>query len=267
MVEPSSCAKKEDGDTSVTCRQVKLNAQSQDPHCLCAFLCVDILKSQSKVALTQLPEHCFHFPLLLMLMTLLLWASSCYRDLKRQPDERFIMKRLFSMLWLQSSLDDVGKLSLCFRLWSCVCAFDSDLTNEGGRCRNRTYDHMVADVAERGLLEDVLHEAVTCRVYLQRVAWLGAWCGRRSAWDGWRNRRDGEVSGVWRGHPNIAEMARAAAHIGEQLRLVVVAGSEEVVGALAADALGLEGQRALEPLQLTKEKNGVSEERMTEEKT
>lgn len=57
-----------------------------------------------------------------------------------------------------------------------------------------------------------------------------------------------------RGHPNIAEMARAAAHIGEQLRLVFVAGSEEVVGALAADALGLEGQGAFESLQLTEEK-------------
>lgn len=57
-----------------------------------------------------------------------------------------------------------------------------------------------------------------------------------------------------RGHPDVAEMARAAAHIREKLRLGVVAGSEEVVGALAADALGLEGQRAFEPLQLTKAK-------------
>lgn len=53
-----------------------------------------------------------------------------------------------------------------------------------------------------------------------------------------------------RGHPDVAEMARAAAHVRQQLRLVVVAGSEEVVGALAADALGLEGQGALESLQL-----------------
>lgn len=58
-----------------------------------------------------------------------------------------------------------------------------------------------------------------------------------------------------RGHPNVAEMARAAAHIREQLRLVVAAGSEEVVGALASDALGLEGQGAFESLQLTGEKN------------
>lgn len=55
-----------------------------------------------------------------------------------------------------------------------------------------------------------------------------------------------------RGHPDAAEMARAAAHIGEQLRLVVAARSEEVVRALAADALGLEGQRALQPLQLNR---------------
>lgn len=55
-----------------------------------------------------------------------------------------------------------------------------------------------------------------------------------------------------RGHPDVAEMARAAAHVREQLHLGVVAGSEEVVRALAADALGLEGQRALESLQLKK---------------
>lgn len=122
-----------------------------------------------------------------------------------------------------------------------------------GRC-NRTYDHVVADVAERGLLEDVLHEAVSRRVELQRVARLGARRGRRGARDGRRNRRDGEAGGVRRGHPDVAEMARAAAHIGEQLRLVVVAGSEEVVGALAADALGLEGQGAFESLQLTRER-------------
>lgn len=57
-----------------------------------------------------------------------------------------------------------------------------------------------------------------------------------------------------RGHPDVAEMARAAAHVGEQLRLVVAACSEEVVRALAADALGLEGQGALESLQLKREK-------------
>lgn len=57
-----------------------------------------------------------------------------------------------------------------------------------------------------------------------------------------------------RGHPDVAEMARAAAHVREQLRLVVAAGSEEVICALAAHALGLEGQRALESLQLKREK-------------
>lgn len=112
---------------------------------------------------------------------------------------------------------------------------------------------MVADVAERGLLEDVLHEAVARRVYLQRVARLGARRGRRGAGNGRRHGRDGEAGGVRRGHPDVAEMARAAAHVGEQLRLVLAARPEEVVGALAADALGLEGERALEPLQLKRE--------------
>lgn len=111
--------------------------------------------------------------------------------------------------------------------------------------RNHTYNHVVADVTERGLLEDVLHEAVSRRVYLQRVARLGARRGRRSAGDGGRHRRDGEVGAVRRRHTDAAQVAGAAAHIGEQLRLVVVAGPEEVVGALAANALGLEGQRAL----------------------
>ena len=74
-----------------------------------------------------------------------------------------------------------------------------------------------------------------------------------------------------RGHPDVAEMARAAAHVREQLRLGVVAGSEEVVRALAADALGLEGQGALESLQLGEKKrerelmrNGARDERKTE---
>lgn len=59
---------------------------------------------------------------------------------------------------------------------------------------------------------------------------------------------------MWWGHPDVAEMACAAAHIREQLRLVVTAGSKEVVSALAADALGLEGQGAFESLQLKREK-------------
>lgn len=128
-----------------------------------------------------------------------------------------------------------------------VCPVLITLMSERG---DHTYDHVVADVTERGLLEDVLHEAVPRRVHLQRVARLGARRGRRGAGDGRRDRRDGQVGGVRRGHPDVAEMARAAAHVGQQLRLVVAAVSEEVVGALAADALGLEGQRALEPLQL-----------------
>lgn len=57
-------------------------------------------------------------------------------------------------------------------------------------------------------------------------------------------------------HPYVAEVAGAAAHVRQQLRLVVVAASEEVVCALAADALGLEGQGALEPLQLKSEGMG-----------
>lgn len=59
-----------------------------------------------------------------------------------------------------------------------------------------------------------------------------------------------------RSHPNVAEVAGASAHVRQQLRLVVVAASEEVVCALAADALGLEGQGALELLQLKPEKKG-----------
>lgn len=114
----------------------------------------------------------------------------------------------------------------------------------GGTC-NHTYNHVVADVTERGLLEDVLHEAVSRRVYLQRVARLGARRGWRGTGDCGGYRRDGQVGGVRRGHPDVAQVARAAAHVREQLRLVVAAGAEEVVGALAADALGLEGQRAL----------------------
>lgn len=119
-------------------------------------------------------------------------------------------------------------------------------------CSNHTYNHVVADVAERGLLEDVLHEAVSRRVYLQGVAWLCTGCGRGRAGNGRRDRRNG----VRRGHPDVAEMARAAAHIGEELRLVLAAVPEEVVGALAADALGLEGQGALESLQLQSERKG-----------
>lgn len=119
---------------------------------------------------------------------------------------------------------------------------------------NHTYYHVVADVAERGLFEDVLHEAVSSRVDLHRVACLGAGRGGRSAGDGRRDRRNGEAGGVRRGHPNVAEMARAAAHIREELRLVLAAGPEEVVGAFAADALGLEGKGAFESLQLEAEK-------------
>lgn len=118
------------------------------------------------------------------------------------------------------------------------------------RAFNPTYNHVVADVAERGLLEDVLHETVPRRVYLQRVARLQARRGRGSAGDGRGDGGYGEAGGVRRSHPDAAEVAGAAAHICQQLCLVVVAASEKVVGTLAADALGLEGQGALEPLQL-----------------
>lgn len=118
---------------------------------------------------------------------------------------------------------------------------------------NPTYNHVVADVAERGLLEDVLHETVSRRVYLQRVARLRARRGRRRAGDGRGNRGNGQAGGVWRSHPDAAEVAGAAAHVRQQLCLVVVAAPEEVVRTLAADALGLEGQGALEPLQLKPE--------------
>lgn len=115
---------------------------------------------------------------------------------------------------------------------------------------------MVADVAERGLLEDVLHETVSRRVYLQRVARLRARRWRGGAGDGRGNRGNGEAGGVRRSHADAAEVAGAAAHVRQQLRLGVVAASEEVVRALAADALGLEGQGALEPLQLKPDRKG-----------
>lgn len=115
---------------------------------------------------------------------------------------------------------------------------------------------MVADVAEGGLLEDVLHEAVPCRIHLQRVAGLRARSGRGCAGNGRRNGGNGEAGGVRRRHPDAAQVAGAAAHVRQQLHLVVVAASEEVVCTLAADALGLEGQGALEPLQLKPERTG-----------
>lgn len=74
------------------------------------------------------------------------------------------------------------------------------------------------------------------------------------------------VGGVRRGHPDVAEMARAAAHVREQLCLVVAAGPEEVVRTLAADALGLEGQGALESLQLKREKKVLKENWSEEDK-
>lgn len=55
-------------------------------------------------------------------------------------------------------------------------------------------------------------------------------------------------------HPDVAEMARAAAHVRKELRLVLAAVPEEIIGAFAANALGLEGQRAFESLQLKAEK-------------
>ena len=64
-------------------------------------------------------------------------------------------------------------------------------------------------------------------------------------------------------------MARAAtAAIAEQLCLVVVATSEEVVSTLAADGLGLEGQGSLEPLQLKDRemREGGEEERREKER-
>lgn len=114
---------------------------------------------------------------------------------------------------------------------------------------------MVADVTEGRLLKDVLHEAVSRRVHLQGVARLGSRRGRGRRGNGGRSGWDGEAGGVGRGHPDVAEMTRAAAHVRQQLGLVVAAGPEEVVGALAANALGLEGQGSFESLQLNRERS------------
>lgn len=50
----------------------------------------------------------------------------------------------------------------------------SDVLMKESRVFTRTYNHVVADVAERGLLKYVLHEAVSRRVHLHRIARLGA---------------------------------------------------------------------------------------------
>ena len=110
-----------------------------------------------------------------------------------------------------------------------------------------TYDHVVADVTEGGLLEDVLHEAVAGGVQGVWAAWRrGAGRRRGGGGDGGRDGRNVVVGVVGRGQ--AVEVAGAAADLRQKLRLVVSAAPEEVVGALAADTFGLEGQRALQPL-------------------
>lgn len=59
----------------------------------------------------------------------------------------------------------VAQLSACFGLVGIAPI-------KKRRIFNPTYNHVVADVAERGLLEDVLHETVPRGIYLQRVAGL-----------------------------------------------------------------------------------------------
>lgn len=69
---------------------------------------------------------------------------------------------------MQSSLGDDQDIFTHLSAMICVIRH-SDATNEVEDC-DPTYNHVVADVTECGLLEDVLHEAVSRRVYLQRVA-------------------------------------------------------------------------------------------------
>lgn len=58
-----------------------------------------------------------------------------------------------------------------------------------------TYDHVVADVAESGLLKDVLHEAVSSGVDGVGVASWGVDQGRGGTWDGRGCIRDHQVGG------------------------------------------------------------------------
>lgn len=58
-----------------------------------------------------------------------------------------------------------------------------------------TYDHVVADVAEGGLLEDVLHEAMSSGVDGKGVASRGIDQGRGGTRDGRGCIRDHQVGG------------------------------------------------------------------------
>lgn len=70
----------------------------------------------------------------------------------RTPSGELIIKRFFP--WLQGSLDD--------QAFAFSAVFDVMMKESSAF--TPTYNHVVADVAERGLLKDVLHEAVSCRV-------------------------------------------------------------------------------------------------------
>lgn len=72
----------------------------------------------------------------------------------RTPSGELIIKRFFLTIWLQGSLDD--------QAFAFSAVFDVMMKESSAF--TPTYNHVVADVAERGLLKDVLHEAVSCRV-------------------------------------------------------------------------------------------------------
>lgn len=82
-------------------------------------------------------------------------------------------KRVFPGAVIAKFLNDVQGifyLVFCYDVVIMLRLTFDIYTNEAQRAWKHTYNHVVADVTERGLLEDVLHEAVACRVYLQRVA-------------------------------------------------------------------------------------------------
>lgn len=117
---------------------------------------------------------------------------------------------------------------------------------------------MVADITEVWLLKDVLEEGVSRGVGRPRRP------GGRADRQGHSTRDHGGQRGKGRGqrghagrggygHPDGAQVPGAAADLRQEVGLELDVGArplEEVVGAFAAEALGLEGQRTLQLLQL-----------------
>lgn len=107
---------------------------------------------------------------------------------------------------------------------------------------------MVADVAEVRLLEGVLQEGVRRGVGGTRGARRRADGEGKSGRHRGRRSQGRDVAGLGRSrrrHPDGTQLSRAAAVADLGTRTL-----EEVVGAFAAEALGPEGKRALQLLQL-----------------